>query len=81
MLRLLMKSCLQDLHVSPSEYNTALALYFIAYVIFEVPANVSSQKLDDYIAISDLLCVDYVRPVESFGDLRSHLFARQFEAI
>ncbi|KAH9480432.1 putative transporter [Psilocybe cubensis] len=28
-----------DLHVSPPEYNTALALYFVAYVIFEVPAN------------------------------------------
>jgi hypothetical protein len=41
-LHLLMKSCFQDLHVSPSEYNTALALYFIAYVVFEVPANVSS---------------------------------------
>ncbi|KAH9179345.1 major facilitator superfamily domain-containing protein, partial [Lactarius sanguifluus] len=30
-----------DLHVSPPAYNTALALYFIAYVTFEVPANVS----------------------------------------
>ncbi|PPQ84437.1 hypothetical protein CVT24_009821 [Panaeolus cyanescens] len=29
-----------DLNVSPPEYNTALALYFVAYVIFEVPANV-----------------------------------------
>ncbi|KAH9065315.1 major facilitator superfamily domain-containing protein [Lactarius vividus] len=28
-----------DLHVSPPAYNTALALYFIAYVTFEVPAN------------------------------------------
>jgi hypothetical protein len=29
-----------DLHVSPPAYNTALALYFIAYVTFEVPANI-----------------------------------------
>ncbi|KAJ6613320.1 MFS general substrate transporter [Mycena sp. CBHHK59/15] len=28
---------LADLHVSAPEYNTALALYFVAYVIFEVP--------------------------------------------
>ncbi|KAH8998469.1 major facilitator superfamily domain-containing protein [Lactarius akahatsu] len=28
-----------DLHVSPPAYNTALALYFIAYLTFEVPAN------------------------------------------
>lgn len=33
---------LKDLHVSPPAYNTALALYFVAYVIFEVPANVST---------------------------------------
>lgn len=25
----------------PAQYNTALALYFVAYVIFEIPANVS----------------------------------------
>lgn len=30
----------KDLHVSPAAYNTALALYFIAYVSFEVPANI-----------------------------------------
>ncbi|KAG6906618.1 hypothetical protein DXG01_012936 [Tephrocybe rancida] len=29
-----------DLKISGPEYNTALALYFVAYVLFEVPANV-----------------------------------------
>lgn len=38
---LLMKLSFQDLHISPPQYNTALALYFVAYVVFEVPANVS----------------------------------------
>ncbi|KAG1848740.1 major facilitator superfamily domain-containing protein, partial [Suillus subalutaceus] len=28
-----------DLGVSPASYNTALAIYFVGYVIFEVPAN------------------------------------------
>ncbi|KAJ7212094.1 major facilitator superfamily domain-containing protein [Mycena pura] len=28
-----------DLHVAAPQYNTALALYFVAYVLFEVPAN------------------------------------------
>ena len=36
-------SLFKDLRVSPPAYNTALALYFVAYVIFEVPANVSSS--------------------------------------
>lgn len=32
---------IKDLGITNSEYNTSLALYFIAYVLFEVPANVS----------------------------------------
>ncbi|KIK01867.1 hypothetical protein K443DRAFT_132091 [Laccaria amethystina LaAM-08-1] len=36
-----------DIHVPPAEYNTALALYFVAYVIFEVPANVDLLKRFD----------------------------------
>ncbi|KAH9999691.1 major facilitator superfamily domain-containing protein [Russula compacta] len=35
----------KDLHISPPAYNTALALYFIAYLIFDVPANVSRSIL------------------------------------
>lgn len=36
----------KDLHVSPAAYNTALALYFIAYVSFEVPANIVLKRFD-----------------------------------
>ncbi|KAI0051402.1 MFS general substrate transporter [Auriscalpium vulgare] len=35
-----------DLKVSPASYNTALALYFIAYVTFEVPANIVLKRFD-----------------------------------
>lgn len=31
----------KDLHVSGPAYNTSLAIYFVGYVIFEVPSNVS----------------------------------------
>ncbi|KAK0464541.1 major facilitator superfamily domain-containing protein [Desarmillaria tabescens] len=34
-----------DIHLSPSAYNTALALYFIAYVLFEVPSNVGQTHI------------------------------------
>ncbi|KAK0201901.1 major facilitator superfamily domain-containing protein [Desarmillaria ectypa] len=34
-----------DIHLSPSAYNTALAIYFIAYVLFEAPPNVSQHSL------------------------------------
>ncbi|KAJ7044150.1 major facilitator superfamily domain-containing protein [Mycena alexandri] len=34
-----------DLHVGAPQYNTGLALYFVAYVIFEVPANRFNPQL------------------------------------
>ncbi|KAF4617158.1 hypothetical protein D9613_005941 [Agrocybe pediades] len=43
-----------DLHVSPPEYNTALALYFIAYVVFEVPANIVLKRFDPQIWLPTL---------------------------
>ncbi|EPQ54440.1 MFS general substrate transporter [Gloeophyllum trabeum ATCC 11539] len=35
-----------DLHLSPSGYNNALAVYFVAYVIFEIPANIILKRFD-----------------------------------
>ncbi|KAJ7675802.1 major facilitator superfamily domain-containing protein [Mycena polygramma] len=46
-----------DLHVSAPQYNTALALYFVAYVIFEVPANVSLKRFNPQIWLPTLTLV------------------------
>ncbi|KAI0343420.1 MFS general substrate transporter [Trametopsis cervina] len=35
-----------DIHVSGPAYNTALAIYFIAYVTFEVPANIILKRFN-----------------------------------
>ncbi|KAF9046565.1 major facilitator superfamily domain-containing protein [Panaeolus papilionaceus] len=43
-----------DLNVSPPEYNTALALYFVAYVTFEVPANIILKRFDPQIWLPTL---------------------------
>ncbi|KAF9483531.1 MFS general substrate transporter [Pholiota conissans] len=43
-----------DLHVSPSEYNTSLALYFIAYVVFEVPANIILKRFNPQVWLPTL---------------------------
>ncbi|KAI0071230.1 MFS general substrate transporter [Panus rudis PR-1116 ss-1] len=43
-----------DLGVSPSEYNTSLALYFIAYVIFELPANIILKRFNPQIWLPTL---------------------------
>ncbi|KAJ3507524.1 hypothetical protein NLJ89_g6257 [Agrocybe chaxingu] len=44
----------EDLGVSPPEYNTALALYFVAYVIFEVPANIILKRFNPQIWLPTL---------------------------
>ncbi|GLB38315.1 putative MFS general substrate transporter [Lyophyllum shimeji] len=43
-----------DLHVSPPEYNAALALYFVAYVLFEVPANIILKRFNPQIWLPTL---------------------------
>ncbi|KAF9501787.1 MFS general substrate transporter [Pleurotus eryngii] len=43
-----------DLNVSPPAYNTSLALYFIAYVVFEVPANIVLKRFDPQIWLPTL---------------------------
>ncbi|KAF8903161.1 major facilitator superfamily domain-containing protein [Gymnopilus junonius] len=35
-----------DLHVSAPGYNSSLALYFVGYVLFEVPANIVLKRLN-----------------------------------
>ncbi|KAJ7175883.1 major facilitator superfamily domain-containing protein [Mycena filopes] len=46
-----------DLHVGAPQYNTALALYFVAYVIFEVPANLSLKRFNPQIWLPTLTLV------------------------
>ncbi|KIL63222.1 hypothetical protein M378DRAFT_79918 [Amanita muscaria Koide BX008] len=35
----------QDVHMAPDDYNTALAIFFVAYVAHEIPANVCNLRL------------------------------------
>ncbi len=57
---------LKDIHLSPSAYNTALALYFIAYVIFEVPSNVSQYKP---IKTQTHVILDHVKAIGSASEV------------
>ncbi|KAH8825764.1 major facilitator superfamily domain-containing protein [Flagelloscypha sp. PMI_526] len=43
-----------DLKLSAPGYNTALALYFVAYVIFEVPANIVLKRFNPQIWLPTL---------------------------
>lgn len=43
-----------DLGVSPASYNTALAIYFVGYVVFEVPANIILKKCNPQVWLPSL---------------------------
>ncbi|KAJ7600587.1 major facilitator superfamily domain-containing protein [Mycena floridula] len=46
-----------DLNVAPAEYNTALALYFVGYVLFEVPANIVLKRFNPRIWLPTLTLI------------------------
>ncbi|KAF8147333.1 major facilitator superfamily domain-containing protein [Mycena galopus ATCC 62051] len=46
-----------DLHVAAPQYNTALALYFVAYILFEVPANIILKRFNPQIWLPTLTLV------------------------
>ncbi|KIK47235.1 hypothetical protein CY34DRAFT_799590 [Suillus luteus UH-Slu-Lm8-n1] len=43
-----------DLGISPASYNTALAIYFVGYVIFEVPANIVLKRCNPQVWLPSL---------------------------
>ncbi|KAJ3722074.1 major facilitator superfamily domain-containing protein [Lentinula guzmanii] len=47
----------QDLNLSAPAYNTSLALYFVAYVIFEVPSNIVLKRFDPRLWLPTLTLV------------------------
>ncbi|KAJ3715352.1 major facilitator superfamily domain-containing protein [Lentinula raphanica] len=47
----------QDLDLSAPAYNTSLALYFVAYVIFEVPSNIILKRFDPQLWLPTLTLV------------------------
>lgn len=46
-----------DLGVSPAGYNTALAIYFVGYVVFEIPANIILKKCNPQVWLPSLTLV------------------------
>ncbi|KAG0306693.1 hypothetical protein BGZ98_001894 [Dissophora globulifera] len=47
----------QDLNLTPSEYNWALSIFFIGYVLFEVPSNICLKLVGPRIWISTVMVI------------------------
>ncbi|KAG1785963.1 MFS general substrate transporter [Suillus plorans] len=43
-----------DLGVSAASYNTALAIYFVGYIVFEIPANIILKKCNPQVWLPSL---------------------------
>lgn len=41
-----------DLGLKPTEYNTALTIFFVPYIVFEIPSNVLMKKLKPHVWLS-----------------------------
>jgi hypothetical protein len=39
----------KDLSLKGTEYNTALTIFFVPYVLFEIPSNVILKKLKPHV--------------------------------
>ncbi|KAJ2934601.1 hypothetical protein H1R20_g2485, partial [Candolleomyces eurysporus] len=68
-----------DLHISPPEYNTALALYFVSYVLFEIPANIILKRFNPQIWLPTLtLFWGSVTVAQGFVTNKAGLFGIRF---
>ncbi|TFK24972.1 MFS general substrate transporter [Coprinopsis marcescibilis] len=69
----------EDLKIAPPEYNTALALYFVSYVLFEVPANIILKRFDPQIWLPTLTVAwGVVTIAQGFVTNKASLFAVRF---
>jgi hypothetical protein len=39
----------QDLHLTTNQYNIALAVFFVSYIAFEIPANIIMKRVKPHI--------------------------------
>ncbi|KAF7876760.1 hypothetical protein EAF04_001843 [Stromatinia cepivora] len=44
-----------DLHLTGTQYNTALTIFFVPYVFFEIPSNILMKRLNPNIWLSSLM--------------------------
>ncbi len=42
----------EDLNLKSVEYNTALTIFFVPYVLFEIPSNIILKKLKPHVWLS-----------------------------
>ena len=42
----------KDIHLTGNQYNTALTIFFVPYVIFEIPSNIILKRLKPHVWLS-----------------------------
>ncbi|KAF8443061.1 major facilitator superfamily domain-containing protein [Boletus edulis BED1] len=68
-----------DLGVSPSGYNIALALFFVGYVLFEIPSNLILKRFDPQVWLPSLTLVwGIVSIAQGFVTNQAGLFGIRF---
>lgn len=69
----------QDLHLKGNESNIALTIFFVPYVLFEIPSNILLKKLKPHIWLSVcILAFGIVMLCQGFVQSYSGLLATRF---
>jgi len=42
----------EDLHITPNQYNIALSVFFVSYIVFEIPANILMKRVKPHVFMS-----------------------------
>jgi hypothetical protein len=42
-------SLAKDLHLTTNQYNIALAVFFVSYIAFEIPANIIMKRVKPHV--------------------------------
>lgn len=69
----------QDVHMAPDDYNTALAIFFVAYVAHEIPANIILKRFNPRVWLPSLTLVwSIVTIFQAFVTNRAGLFVIRY---
>ncbi|KAI1085807.1 MFS general substrate transporter [Whalleya microplaca] len=69
----------QDLHLENVQYNTALTMFFIPYVVFEIPSNILLKRLSPRVWLPGcMLCFGIASVCQGLSQNYSGLLATRF---
>ncbi|KAF2831055.1 MFS general substrate transporter [Ophiobolus disseminans] len=72
-------SLAKDLHLTTNQYNIALAVFFVSYIAFEIPANIIMKRVKPHIFMSScMFCFGLLVTMQGFTQNFGGLITTRF---